>query len=163
MSTSSDDECLVPEMYRDQIGRRYRSPSDVGYVRRRKIVQEFVRQLALKREVLTFEKIEKMLRQLDRGHLINSKTISYDLERLREDGKVDLYHLNSHRVTVEDDDGERHYTSIRDAARQEGCSVEGARKWLLGDGKPNRKGQVWTYFDPETELSTANSRKKRQP
>lgn len=150
-------------MYRDQIGRRYRSPADVGYVRRRQIVQEFARQLALKGEVLTLEKLEKMIRQLDRGHLINSKTISYDLAALRKNNKVDPYHLNSHRVTVEDDDGERHYTSIRDAARQEGCSVEGARKWLLGDGKPNRKGQVWTYFDPESELSTANLRKKREP
>ena len=160
MSTSPDDDCLVPEMYRDQIGRRYRSPADVGYERRRKIVVEFARQLAIKGEVLTRTKLEAMIRQLDRGHLINSRTISYDLRALRKMNKLEKYHLNSHRIVVEDKLGERPYRSLRDAARNEGVSVEAIRKWLLKEGEPNRKGQYWFYYLDPDERSTVNARKK---
>ena len=153
-----DDRDLVPPRYRDQIGRRYRSPHEAGYVKRRRIVEEFVRLLAERGETLTGEKLARMLTALDRGHRVSPKTLSFDLRKLRGWGRVQEGHLNSHRVAVEDAGGARAYASLRDAARQEGCSKDAARRWLALGGAANRRGQVWTYADPPEGRSGANRR-----
>jgi hypothetical protein len=156
----SDDSDLVPTRYKDQIGRRYRSPHENGYVRRRVIVQEFARQLAIKKELLTTEKVARMVTALDRGHRVNARTISYDLAALRELGRAQSF-PNGHRVVVEDKSGKRIYPSLRQAAMEEGCSKEAARKWLMKPGTPNRRGQRWSYYDPPEERPKTNQRQRK--
>ncbi|MFD2237677.1 hypothetical protein [Aureimonas populi] len=154
----SDDE-LVPAKYRGQIGRKYRSPHQSGYVRRRPIVMEYVRSLLIDGEWPTTEKIARLIEALDRGHVVNSKTISYDLYHLRKEGKVWRY-PNSHRVKVEDSEGPRIYPSLRWAADAEGCSKEAARKWLMKPGQMNRRGQIWSYVESPEDRPKTNQRKK---
>lgn len=153
------DDKLVPAKYRDQIGRRYRSPHQSGYIRRRPIVMEFVRGLLIEGEWPTTEKIAHMIKALDRGHVINSKSISRDLYLLRKERKVWRY-PNGHRIKVEDSEGSRIYPSLRWAADTEGCSKEAARKWLMKPGQANRRGQVWSYVDSPEERPKTNQRKK---
>lgn len=153
------DDKLVPAKYRDQIGRRYRSPHQLGYIRRRPIVMEFVRGLLIEGQWPTTEKIARMIKALDRGHVINSKSISRDLYHLRKERKVWRY-PNGHRIKVEDSEGTRIYPSLRWAADAEGCSKETARKWLMKPGQANRRGQVWSYVDSPEERPRTNQRKK---
>ncbi len=148
---------LVPEKFRKQIGAKYRSPHQAGYVRRRKIVMEYVRELLLKGEYPTTYKIAKMTEALNRGHVINSKTVSYDLYHLRKDGKVWRF-PNGHRIKVEDSEGQRIYPSLRWAADSEGCSKEAARKWLMKTGQANRRGQTWSYVDAPEDRPKTNQR-----
>ncbi len=156
----TDDSDLVPPRYKDQIGRRYRSPHESGYVRRRVIVQEFARQLAIKQELLTTEKVARMLNALDRGHKVNARTISYDLAALRKRGQAQPF-PNGHRMVVEDSSGKRLYGSLRQAAMEEGCSKEAARKWLMKPEAPNRRGQTWSYYDPPEDRPKTNQRQRK--
>jgi hypothetical protein len=152
----SDDE-HVPPAFRDQIGRKYRSRQNGPYVRRRPIVIEYIRSLALKGEVVTTEKIRRMLEALERGYALNSKAISKDLTLLREHKRIQPY-PNGHRIRVDDAEGSREYPSLRWAAAAEGCSKEAARKWLMKPGQPNRRGQVWSYIDSADERPKTNRR-----
>jgi hypothetical protein len=151
---------LIPAKYRAQIGKRYRSPNEVGYVRRRQIVMEYVRELILRGEWPTTVKIEKMIAALNRGHVINSKTISYDLYLLRKDKRVWPY-PNGHRIKVEDSAGTRIYPSLRWAADGEGTSKEAARKWLMKPGQANRRGQIWSYVEAPEDIPKTNRRKRQ--
>lgn len=113
-------------------------------------------------ETLTREKLARMLTALDRGYSINAKTISLDLRRARKNALARDWQFSSHRVEVLESDGQTTttYDSLRYAAYKRGCSKEAARKWLKLNGKPNRRGEVWTYVDPPHERSTFNARKK---
>jgi hypothetical protein len=154
----NEDE-LVPVKFRDQIGKRYRSPHQSGYVRRRPIVMEYVRSILMKGEWPTTEKISRLIEALDRGHVINSKTISYDLYLLRKNKKVWCF-PNGHRIRVEDEEGPRIYPSLRWAADNEGCSKEAARKWLMKSGQANKRGQIWSYAEAPEDRPKTNQRKK---
>lgn len=156
-----DDRDLVPVRYRDQIGRRYKSPHDAGHVARGRIVYAFAQELKARGETLTRDKLVRMLVALDRGYEINAQRLSFDLHNARDKEFAEYGHFNSHRINVEDQSGVTPYISLGDAARQRGCSKEAARKWLMLDGKPNRRGEIWTYVDPPHERSTVNARKKK--
>jgi hypothetical protein len=162
-----DDRDLVPPRYRNQIGKRYKSAHERGYVTRADIVYEFAEMLKAQGETLSREKLVRMLTALDRGYSINAKTLSFDMGYVRGEKLAGKFHFNSHRIEVVEKDGSTTpYDSLRKATEARGCSKEAGRKWLKLDGKPNRRGEVWRYVDSQQDRYTApppEMRKKGVP
>lgn len=116
MRTASTMPSWVAQQARLQSGQ-------VGFLSKPKIIRRYALELRAAGEVPTHGKIRAMLRALRRNYRMSAAEISFALEPLYRNGRLERY-PNGARVEV----AGKPYRSIRAAARGEGCAVETVRK-----------------------------------